>query len=350
VSVCVAVRGDVVYRRRATVRRAPASNEKLLLSMALLDRLGPSATLPTTAEASHVHGSTVRGSLWIRGSGDPEVDRGRMRALARRLKAEGIRRVKGRVMGSIPPFAHDWWAPGWKRWFPEVEVARPTALTFEGNTARGRNIADPERRAAASLTAQLRSAGVRVRGKPGAGRPRAPTHRIATVASAPLEGILRRQNVKSRNFYAEVLGKVLGERRFGPPGTIRDGARALEAWTRSHGVRVEAHDGSGLSYRDRVTAAGVVRLLAASDAAPWGDDLRSTLARGGQGTLGGRLHTVDVRAKTGTLSGISALSGWVRLQRTGGWAEFSILSRGISKTTAIRIEDRVVRAVAANAP
>jgi D-alanyl-D-alanine carboxypeptidase/D-alanyl-D-alanine-endopeptidase (penicillin-binding protein 4) len=345
----VGVDGRVVYRRRATVRRAPASNEKLLLSMALLDRLGPAATLPTIAEAPHVHGRTIRGALWIRGSGDPEVGRARMRALAHRLKAAGVRRIKGRVMGSIPPFAHDWWAPGWRPFFPATEVARPTALTFEGNTAHGRNIADPERRAAASLTSQLRAIGVRVRGKPGAGRPPRGTTRLAMVQSAPLETILRRQNVKSRNFYAEVLGKLLGERRFGPPGTIRKGAHALERWTRAHGVRVTAHDGSGLSYRNRVTAAGMVRLLWAADRASWGTDVRATLARGGQGTLSGRLRTVDVRAKTGTLNNISALSGWVRLQRTGGWADFSILSRGISKTTAIRIEDRIVHAVAANA-
>ena len=349
VSVCVGVAGRMVYRRRATVHRAPASNEKLILSMALLDRLGAAATLPTIAEAPHLDGRTIRGALWIRGSGDPEVGRARMRTLAHRLKAAGIRRIKGRVMGSIPPFAHDWWAPGWRPSFPATEVARPTALTFEGNRAHGRNITDPERRAAASLTSQLRSIGVRVRGRPGAGRPPRGTMRMAVVRSAPLEAILRRQNVKSRNFYAEVLGKLLGERRFEPPGTIRKGARAVERWTRAHGVHVTAHDGSGLSYRNRVTAAGIVRLLWAADQAPWGTDVRGTLARGGRGTLTGRLRTVDVRAKTGTLDNISALSGWVRLQRTGGWADFSILSRGLSKTTAIRVEDRVVHAVAANA-
>ena len=41
--------------------------------------------------------------------------------------------------------------------------------------------------------------------------------------------------------------------------------------------------------------------------------------------------------------------GWVKLERTGTWAEFSILSRGMSKDASVRIEDRIVRAVAANA-
>jgi serine-type D-Ala-D-Ala carboxypeptidase/endopeptidase (penicillin-binding protein 4) len=161
--------------------------------------------------------------------------------------------------------------------------------------------------------------------------------------------LLRRQNVKSRNFYAEVLGKLLGAMRSGPPGTIRKGARAIEAWAHSFGVNVRAHDGSGLSYKDRVTTAGIVRLLWAADGATWTGDLRGTLPAGGQGTLAHRLRTVDVRAKTGTLDRISALSGWVRLEHTGTWAEFSILSRGISKDVAIRIEDRIVHAIAANA-
>jgi D-alanyl-D-alanine carboxypeptidase/D-alanyl-D-alanine-endopeptidase (penicillin-binding protein 4) len=252
-------------------------------------------------------------------------------------------------MGSTGYFRHDWWAPGWKPSFPGAEVALPTALTFEGNRSHGRSIRDPERRAAASLTRQLRSSGVRVGGKPGAGRAPRGLRVVAGIRSRSLEALLRRQNVDSRNFDAEVLGKLLGVTRFGAPGTISKGARAIERWASGFGVSVQAHDGSGLSYRNRVTASGVVRLLWAADGATWTNDLRGALPRGGQGTLAHRLRTVHVRAKTGTLDRISALSGWVRLERTGEWAEFSILSRGTSKDAAVRVEDRIVRAVAANA-
>ncbi|HWL90883.1 MAG TPA: D-alanyl-D-alanine carboxypeptidase, partial [Actinomycetota bacterium] len=58
---------------------------------------------------------------------------------------------------------------------------------------------------------------------------------------------------------------------------------------------------------------------------------------------------VRVRAKTGTLIDISALSGWVWLEHEGRWGEFSIMSRGMSKSDAVAIENRIVRIVAARA-
>jgi D-alanyl-D-alanine carboxypeptidase/D-alanyl-D-alanine-endopeptidase (penicillin-binding protein 4) len=81
---------------------------------------------------------------------------------------------------------------------------------------------------------------------------------------------------------------------------------------------------------------------------PWGNDLLTSLAVPGEGTLGGRLAGLDVRAKTGTLIGdISALSGYVRV-RSGRWASFSIMSE-LPKDDAVALEDAIVRAIAANA-
>jgi serine-type D-Ala-D-Ala carboxypeptidase/endopeptidase (penicillin-binding protein 4) len=160
---------------------------------------------------------------------------------------------------------------------------------------------------------------------------------------------VRRMNVVSSNFRAEVLGKLLGARRLGSPGTIAKGARVIEGFAGSRGVRVVAHDASGLSYDNRVSAEGIVSLLRAAERAPWGGVLRSTLPAGGEGTLEDRLEAVTVRAKTGTLIDVSALSGWVWLEREDAWAAFSILSSGMNADLAKSIENKVVRLVAANA-
>jgi hypothetical protein len=46
---------------------------------------------------------------------------------------------------------------------------------------------------------------------------------------------------------------------------------------------------------------------------------------------------------------VSALSGWVWLEKTGEWAEFSILSSGFDDSRAKQIENRIVRIVSAHA-
>jgi D-alanyl-D-alanine carboxypeptidase len=351
VSVAIAYGGATLYHHKDWVARPPASNEKLLLSLALLDRLSPTTTVPLRALTTRrPAGGVIRGDVWIVGHGDPETGRGDMRRLAAAIAATGVRRIRGHVLGATGPFARDWDAPGWKDYFPTYYIALPTALTFDGNVGpSGRHIGAPERRAAASLTAQLEKAGVAVTRRPGLGRAPGSLKGLATVRSDPFASIMKRMNVRSRNFSAEVLGKLLGARRSGPPGTIAKGARAIEAFAAAHHVEVIANDSSGLSYANRVTVTGIVDLLEYAETQPWGASLRETLPKGGQGTLEDRLVDVRLRAKTGTLDQVSALSGWVWLDRVGDWAEFSILSRGITKTRSMRIENAIVRVVHANA-
>jgi D-alanyl-D-alanine carboxypeptidase/D-alanyl-D-alanine-endopeptidase (penicillin-binding protein 4) len=215
-------------------------------------------------------------------------------------------------------------------------VNRPTALAFERNDR-----ADPERLAAATLTAKLRTFGVRVDGKPGAGAPPNGLETIASVESPPLQRLLTKMLRPSDNYIAETLGKRLGAETRGPPGTIAKGASSIQAWTDDQGTDFTLHDNSGLSYANRVTTEGIVRLLWFAEDQAWGPDLRRALPTGGQGTLRHRLRGVDVRAKTGTLDDVSALSGWVKAD-AGTWVEFSILSFGMSKSTASEIEDRIV--------
>jgi D-alanyl-D-alanine carboxypeptidase/D-alanyl-D-alanine-endopeptidase (penicillin-binding protein 4) len=353
VSVTVGFDGDFWYRHQATAPRRPASNEKLLLSMALLDRLGPAFSVTTLvrSEVAPDDDGVIAGNIWILGRGDPEVDRSTINDLARQIRLAGVTEIRGRVKGSTGYFARDWSAVGWRPHFTRDEIPFPTALTFLGNVGPGGgHNSDPERRAAAALTSRLRARGIRVTGTPGAGDPPAGLAPIAGTESASLREMLRRMNVDSLNFDAEVLGKLLARETTGTPATIARGAAAIEAFERDQGVgSFEHHDSSGLSYANVVRAQGIVRLLWAADDATWGAVLRQTLPRGGQGTLEDRLRDVRVRAKTGTLDAVSALSGWVWLEQRDAWGEFSIVSRGLTKTAAVRIEDAIVHTVSAHA-
>jgi D-alanyl-D-alanine carboxypeptidase/D-alanyl-D-alanine-endopeptidase (penicillin-binding protein 4) len=249
-------------------------------------------------------------------------------------------------MGSRSYFAHDWWAPGWKPDFPRDEVALPTALTYNANALHGVHIKDPERLAAASLARRLEAQGVRIGGgTPGMGTPPGGLQVLASISSPPLASMLRPMDVYSLNFNAEVLGKRLGVAQYGAPGTIAHGAAAIRQFAASAGVPISSADSSGLSYSNRISAYHMVALLRYAETRSWLGDLRAALPAAEQGTLEGRLRGVKVRAKTGTLDGISALSGWVWVQQEGRWAEFSILSSG--NTTALKdLEDRVVTTVA----
>jgi D-alanyl-D-alanine carboxypeptidase len=346
-SVAIGLDGAWLFRRGAWKQRTPASNEKLLFSMALLQRTSLATRVRTRlfAKGPRTDG-VLRGDLWIVGHGDPHVDAPTLAALGRAVDQAGIRRVRGRVMGATTGFQRDWWAPGWRDYFPEDYIALPTALTFEGNEdARGVHIRDPERRAARSLTNRLRALGVRVSKKAGAGAPPGGLRHISSVDSDPFQVLIRHMNRRSRNFYAEVLGKWLGGLVLGGAGSIAKGARAIELFARAHGASVVANDSSGLSYANRIRPQDLVELLWFAERRPWGDALRVALPTGGQGTLEGRLVGVKVRAKTGTLTEISTLSGWVWLAKENAWGEFSIMSRGMAKSDAVAIENRIVRII-----
>jgi D-alanyl-D-alanine carboxypeptidase/D-alanyl-D-alanine-endopeptidase (penicillin-binding protein 4) len=347
IGVAVASGGRLLYEHADTTAHVPASNEKLLLSMTLLDHANADATIPTMAEAAAVNSAgIIHGGLWLVGRGDPTLGPEGMHRLADAIESAGVKEISGSVRGSTEYFSHDWFAPGWKPEFPAEEVAMPTALTYRGNTVDGRHVQQPERVAAAALTRMLRARGIKVLGDAKSGVAPEGLQPLAQVSSPALRQILEDQNVDSINFDAEVLGKLLGVMASGQPGTIAKGAAAMHAWAAAHGVTTTSNDASGLSYSNRITALGLVRLLQVADGAPWGPALRSTLPRPGEGTLEHRLNGIDVQAKTGTLDNVSALSGWVGLSATGHAAQFSILSGGFDESAAKDIEDQIVTTLA----
>jgi D-alanyl-D-alanine carboxypeptidase/D-alanyl-D-alanine-endopeptidase (penicillin-binding protein 4) len=349
-SVVVGDDGSVWYRHRATVARPPASNEKLLLSMALFDRFGGSHTFPVRAMGTGVDADgMLSGNLYLRGQGDPEVADRRLDALASGIWNAGVRHIAGHVVGVTGPFHRDWYAPGWKSYFPADYVALPTALTFRANvSASGAHIRDPERRAAAYLSRALRDRGVTIGSRATAGPGATGLTELTSVSSKPLSTIVRNMDHRSLNFSAEVLGKALAYAG-GDPGTIANGAAAICAYEATRHVSATCHDASGLSYANRQTARGIVHLLWDAEQQPWAGALRMALPAAGDGTLRHRLGGIRLRAKTGTLDRVSALSGWVWNDATDGWIEFSLLTSGMDEYPAKDLEDRIVQVLANSA-
>jgi len=185
------------------------------------------------------------------------------------------------------------------------------------------------RRFRQSLTNQ----GIEVRQAAIAPQPRTDSERaIARIQSPPLVALLQEANRFSDNLYAEALLRTLGAvtDAEAETSTLEAGLEVLESTLSELGVDPESYalvDGSGLSRQNLVSPAALVDVLTALARSPEADLYRETLAIAGQeGTLRQRLSPDlqgQVQAKTGTLTGISALSGY--LLRADETLVFSIL-------------------------
>ncbi len=159
---------------------------------------------------------------------------------------------------------------------------------------------------------------------------------LASYQSKPLLEDVRVINKVSQNLHAEILLRLLGREK-GTAGTIEGGLEVLRGFLTQAGVPGDQYvfyDGSGLSRQNLVTPHTVVQLLRYADSQPWGKSFRDTLPLAGtDGSLYDRFKTVDVqgrvRAKTGSLGGVKALSGYATTNR-GDNVAFSILSNNFN--------------------
>ena len=135
-------------------------------------------------------------------------------------------------------------------------------------------------------------------------------------------------NSRSQNFYAEQILKTLGQEKTGK-GSWAAGAKGVAGFLRTAGVKgqFDYRDGSGMARANRFSARQLVTLLAYMNGRRVGRVFLHSLAQpGGNGTLRRRLAPLRGRlfAKTGYISGVSALSGYIDT-RGGRVVAFSIL-------------------------
>ena len=168
---------------------------------------------------------------------------------------------------------------------------------------------------------------------------------------APLLRTLTVTNQRSQNFYAESLLKTLGREQAGR-GTWLAGAKQVRGFALKAGAPAEhviVSDGSGLSRENRLSARALAAVLTHMQRSPHAQVYRDSLAQpGGDGTLKRRLKglpaDVTVRAKTGTLTGVSALSGY--LEVNGKTLVFALIGNGGGTSTIRGAMDAVVTRVA----
>ncbi len=360
-----AQRNRALFSWSSRRHRPLASNTKLFTTAALLDRFGPRATFKTRlyARSSRPAGRhTLRGSVVVVGAGDPALGK---RSFARRfglpltplgrlagdIRRSGIKRITGKVRADDSIFDR-------QRGIPTSgvdasgELGPLSGLSYDSGIAHGHYAGNPELVAARALKNKLRRIGVRVEG--GIGRADLPArvlHKrpLASVSSPSVAGLIAATLRPSNNFFAEMLLKRLAAGRAGPKGTTRRGARRVMKFAHRVGTSVKLENGSGLSRSDRASPRQVVRLLAAMSRRPGAGAYRRGLPLAGeQGTVADRMNGTAAdgrcRTKTGTLTGVSALSGYCNAGH--GTVAFSILMGTANLDAARNAQDKMAALIA----
>ena len=358
-------RKPVLFARNAAKRRILASNQKLFTTAAALDRFGSAHRFETAAYARGKRigkrDQIIAGNLVVRGDGDPALGTQtfagrhglpvtRIGALAQAVKRAGIRAIKGKVRADDGIFDR-------RRGIPATGYgAGPylsplSGLSYNSGYGSRGYASAPELEAAKAFRKALRKKGVRVRsgvGRTSLSRRGLRRQPLATVTSPMLATLAAATNKPSNNFFAEMLLKRVGG-GLNNKGTTKRGARRVQRFARQAGTKVKAADGSGLGRGNKASPKQVGKLLRRMNASSEGLAFRQSLAVAGHdGTLAGRMRGTaaqgDCRGKTGTLSGVSALSGYCTVGNDR--IAFSILMNGVDVNRARSAQDRMAAAIA----
>jgi serine-type D-Ala-D-Ala carboxypeptidase/endopeptidase (penicillin-binding protein 4) len=340
--------GRTLFESKADVARVPASVEKLYTTSASLLRFGPDATLKTTVAGDGFMDpdGVWRGNLYLRGGGDPTLNREDLQLLASDLAAAGIIRVDGSVLGDETRFDALRGSYDSGGAYDSDMGGVLSALTLARGFAKD---GKPAAQAARQLAKVLRGEGIRVEGRSGVGTTPENATQLASVDSPPMRDLIRLTNVPSDNFLAEMLVKNLGA-SFGGAGTTTAGVAVVRSTLTSFGVHPRMVDGSGLSRADRTTPRQVVRLLETMHHQEIAGSFEGSLAVAGRtGTIRKRMRGTPAqdrcRAKTGTLIGVSSLAG-VCTAVGGHTIAFAMLMNRAGISRAHSVQDRITTAIA----
>jgi serine-type D-Ala-D-Ala carboxypeptidase/endopeptidase (penicillin-binding protein 4) len=345
----------------------PASTLKLLTAVAALEVLRPETTFATRVVAAGRRG------IVLVGGGDPFLESkqhtegpARHDASLQRLASLTAKKLRGggvtavRLAYDTSLFTGPRVNPHWPRSYVPDDVVTPiTALwADQGLDPDGfGRVADPPATAATLFATYLRKDGIDVRLGITQTKSRSHARELARVTSLPVADIVERVLQYSDNEGAEVLAHQVGLAVEGE-ASYDGGVRGVTHTVRGLGIDLSdatIQDGSGLSRHDRLDAETLVRVLQLASS-PDHPELRSVITglpvAAYDGSLGYRFdHSPGrglVRAKTGTLTGTSALAGLTTDAR-GQILVFAFVSNHVRKAETLDTRaalDRLASALA----
>ncbi|MGW0231905.1 D-alanyl-D-alanine carboxypeptidase/D-alanyl-D-alanine endopeptidase [Actinopolymorpha singaporensis] len=350
--------GRLLYGKDQSTGFIPASTTKLLTSTAALGLLGPDHRFTTKV----VRGAKA-GQVVLVGGGDPSLATAAARSrivdparsfrdaptvdglaarTARALRAAGTTSVGVLVDDSL--FSEQV-NPNWEeQYVPTGVVARISALWVDENKlswpSQLPRAKDPALAAGDAFVAALSKNGITVTGGPSHGRAPAKAATIASVQSPPLSDLVEHVLLVSDNDGAEILARQVAVAS-GKPATFAGAAAAVKGELTRLGVagadKISLYDGSGLSRHNRISADVLSKVLVVASRSQ-NPKLRPLLTglpiAGFTGSLARRFGDSEgvglVRAKTGTLSGVSSLAG-LATTKDGATLAFAVMSDKATK-------------------
>lgn len=309
----------ILYELNPEIKVIPASITKIVTTACAFSKLGQSYNFKTViyTDDNNINDGVVNGNIYLKGFGDPDLNSSDIEHLAGILVNKNIKEITGNVVADESYFDTDYYTlanyykgdTGPSYW-PYIN-----ALPLNKNEG----YSNPALSAAELLSTILTSSGVTVSGTSIVGVTPKASKEIAQI-SHTIYDVIANTNKESNNHSAITIFKLLGAKIKSNPGTIEKGQEAIEQFLTDIGIDRYSYDileGSGLTRYNKVTAEMYMKVLKYmyDDRFLFDYFLNSLSIAGKDGTLRNRMTGTsaegNVYGKTGTLNGVSSLTGYV---------------------------------------
>ncbi|MBE2255415.1 MAG: D-alanyl-D-alanine carboxypeptidase/D-alanyl-D-alanine-endopeptidase [Ignavibacteria bacterium] len=353
VQVVSASKYDLLYSYNPGTKMIPASITKVVTACIALKYLGVDYKFKTIVYTDGtIADGVVNGNIYLKGYGDPDLNSSDISFLAQKVSEKNIKSVTGNVIYDESFLDNNYY--GLSNYYKGDTRSQYWPYVSALNLDKNQGGYNPAATAGELFASELVRFGVQFNGSVVSGVTPPASKEIAEVSHSIFD-VLSWMNKESDNHSAITVFKVVGAVYDSPPGSLQKGeSAAIDFLTQLGNDRgsFEILEGSGLTRNNTVNSDMFIRILKHMyDDVKTFDYFYNSLAVGGvDGTLKNRMKQGEayknVRAKTGTLNGVSTLSGYA-ISRDNELIMFYIAMNGFSSDRSYnrKIQDDICEVI-----
>ena len=322
------------YNERKALR--PASTMKLITAITAIDRLGGSYQFRTSLRyTGSVTDNVLNGDVYCVGGFDPRFNSDDLKAFVEGIRSLGVDTIRGCLVADKMMKNEDRLGWGWC-WDDDNPVLSPLLISRKDNFME-------------RFVSELVDAGIIITGDVIEGDTPADAYELVDRTHS-IDQILMRMMKDSDNLYAESLFYQLAASSGNRPASAQDARNIIKRLVRKLGLNPSDYvfaDGSGLSLYNYASAELEVEMLkyAYRNSNVYLHLYPSLPIAGSDGTLKRRMRNAftadNVRAKTGTLSAVQSLAGYLTAANNHTLC-FAIINNGSLKDSPARaLQDKI---------